>query len=132
MKWPLLAGVTAFCLAACGSVGLATVPQKIALSGSPNGVAVRASDGTVYLTDDTTNAIIASPDLSHFAAYASIPAVEGQRNSLSQIAVTADGQLFVERFGFGTASAIFNVDTTGRATLASNTNPARRRLGCLR
>ena len=58
-----------------------------------------------------------------------LPAAGGQRNGLSQIAIGADGDLFVERFGFGSASAIFRVDAAGHVTLTSDANPSRRRLG---
>ena len=39
------------------------------------------------------------------------------------------GDLFVERFGFGSASAVFRVDAAGHVTLTSDANPSRRRLG---
>jgi DNA-binding beta-propeller fold protein YncE len=129
MKRPLLACVTSLCLAACGSLGPGSAAQTITLAGAPNGVAVRVPEGTIYVTDDASNGIVASSDAAHFAPYATLPAAGGQRNSLSQIAIGADGDLFVERFGFGSASAIFRVDAAGHVTLASDANPSRRRLG---
>lgn len=127
----LLACVAALVLNGCGSVGPDAATQTITLPGSPNGVAVREPNGTVYVTDDTTNSILASSDGGRFAPYAKIPAVDGQRNGLSQIIARADGNLFVARFGFGTSGAIVRIDPAGRVALASNVNPDRRRLGLL-
>jgi glucose/arabinose dehydrogenase len=95
--------LASLCLAACGSIGSA--PRPVSLDGAPNGVAARRTDGTIYLTDDTSNAILASSDGERFSAFATIPAA-GERHSLSQIATGADGELFVERFGFGKSSAL--------------------------
>ena len=128
MKRPPLACLVSLCLAACGLPG-PSAPQTITLDGAPNGVAVRQADGTIYVTDDTSNAILASSDGVRFSTRATIPDTAGERHSLSQIATGAGSELFVERFGFGKSSAIFRVDAAGRVTLASNTHPERRRLG---
>ncbi|GAB5095853.1 hypothetical protein P9250_05240 [Caballeronia sp. LP006] len=126
----ILALVTAACTSGGGSV---SAPQTVQLSGSPNGVAVRASDGAVFVTDDKTNSIVmtsnldaASPD---FSLYARIPAQEGERGALSQIAFAPNGHLLVERFGFGKNSAVFDIAASGQVALAADANPSRRRLG---
>jgi hypothetical protein len=51
-------------LAGCGGDELAVAPQRIALSASPNGIAVRASDGAVFITDDQTSSVLSTPVLS--------------------------------------------------------------------
>ncbi|MFM0520165.1 MULTISPECIES: hypothetical protein [Caballeronia] len=123
-------------LAACGSVAPGTTAQKVPLAGTPNGVAVRDSDGAVFVTDDRTNGIvmtthIGDDDAPAFSVYARIPAAAGERTGLSQIAFAPNGHLLVEQFGFGTAAAVFDVAPSGQVALASDTNSARRRLGLL-
>ncbi|SAL13747.1 Virginiamycin B lyase [Caballeronia terrestris] len=129
MKGSLLACAVSLWLAGCGSPGPHGAAQSIALDGAPNGVAVRSSDGAIFVTDDAAGAIVVSRDAARFATYAAIPNDGAPRNSLSQIATGADGDLFVTRFGFGTASAIFRVDASGDVSLASGIHPERRRLG---
>ncbi|WP_244817836.1 hypothetical protein [Caballeronia sp. Lep1P3] len=135
MKWKALSAMFAVFLAACGTAQPSgdTKAARVPFSGMPNGVAVRASDGAVFVTDDKTNGIVmsanigaASPD---FSLYARIPAREGERTGLSEIAFAPDGHILAERFGFGAASAVFDVAPSGQVTLAADTNPARRRLG---
>ena len=118
-------------LAGCGGDELTVAPQRIAVDASPNGIAVRASDGAVFITDDQTSSVLSSPDAHAFAHYASVPTVAGQSNSLSQLSFTDNGTLMIERFGFGTASAVFSI--TGMDTIAALTgpDPARRRLGLI-
>ncbi|WP_207002986.1 hypothetical protein [Trinickia mobilis] len=108
--------------------GLAA-PQRIALDAHSNGVAVRPSDGAVFITDDRTNTVLSSADGVTFTPYAAIPVVAGQPNALSQLTFSRSGVLFAERFGYGTASAVFAI--TGRGALAAlgGPDPARRRLG---
>ncbi|WP_144063566.1 NHL repeat-containing protein [Caballeronia insecticola] len=127
-------------LAACGSVAPVSTALKVPLSvpfaGTPNGVAVRDSDGAVFVTDDRTNGIVTTShigddDAPAFSPYARIPAAEGERAGLSQIAFAPNGHLLVERFGFGSASAVFDVAPSGQVLLAADTHAARRRLGLL-
>jgi hypothetical protein len=118
-------------LAGCGGDNVTAVPQRIAVSASPNGIAVRPADGAVFITDDQTNGVLSSPDGRTFSHYASVPVVAGQSNSLSQLSFADAGALMIERFGFGTASAVFSI--TGADTIAalSGPDPARRRLGLI-
>lgn len=118
-------------LAACGGDEISVTPQRIAVSASPNGIAVRSTDGAVFITDDQTNSVLTSPDGHAFAHYAAVPTVAGQSNSLSQLSFADAGTLMLERFGFGTASAVFSI--TGVDTLAalSGPDPTRRRLGLI-
>ncbi|SAK80255.1 hypothetical protein AWB82_05270 [Caballeronia glebae] len=137
MKRRLMAAIaTTLFLAACGSVAPGAAVQNVPLAGTPNGVAVRESDGAVFVTDDRTNAIvmtthIGEDDAPAFSLYARIPAAEKERTSLSQIAFAPNGHLLVEQFGFGTSAAIYDVAPSGQVALASDTNSARRRLGLL-
>jgi DNA-binding beta-propeller fold protein YncE len=116
-------------LTGCATNGASAGAQHIAVDARPNGIAVRPADGTVFLTDDATGSILASADGHTFAHYASIPAGPSQGNSLSQLAFVAPQTLLAERFGFGSASAIFSVGGKDEVRALTGTNPARRRLG---
>ncbi|MFM0299466.1 hypothetical protein PQQ99_04980 [Paraburkholderia sediminicola] len=118
-------------LAGCGGDDVTAVPQRIAVSASPNGIAVRAADGAVFITDDQTNGVLSSPDGHTFSHYATVPVVAGQANSLSQLSFADAGTLMIERFGFGTASAVFGITGVDAITPLSGPDPARRRLGLI-
>ncbi|WP_109477302.1 hypothetical protein [Paraburkholderia sp. C35] len=114
----------------CASGGAAADMTPVALNGvRPNGIAVNAGDGAVYLTDDAKSSILRSADGRAFAPYTSIPQAPGQGISLSQLSFDREGNLLAVRFGFGSASAVFAVKGADSATLLSGPNPARRRLG---
>jgi glucose/arabinose dehydrogenase len=137
MKRRLLAAIaTTMFLSSCGSVPPGSTAQKVPLAGTPNGVAVRDSDGAVFVTDDRTNGIvmtshIGDEDAPAFSSYARIPAAAGERTGLSQIAFAPNGHLLVESFGFGATSAVFDIAPSGQVALASDVNSERRRLGLL-
>jgi DNA-binding beta-propeller fold protein YncE len=116
-------------LSACGSVQVAGAPQRIALDARPNSIAIRQSDGRIFITDDKTNGVLSSSDGRAFAPFAAIPVVAGQANALSQLTLADTGSLLVERFGFGTASAVFQVGADKSVSLLSGPDPTRRRLG---
>jgi DNA-binding beta-propeller fold protein YncE len=119
-----------FCIALAGCASIQTpVAKSVAVDARPNGIALRPADGALFITDDKTSAVLSSSDGKTFAPFASIPALEGQGVSLSQIAFTGSGSLLVERFGFGSASAIFDIHGSGPAVPISGLDPARRRLG---
>ncbi|MGF6726244.1 sugar lactone lactonase YvrE [Paraburkholderia sp. GAS41] len=115
-------------LVGCSTPAATLQPQKAAVDALPNGIAVRPSDNLVFITDDRTSSVLASTG-SAFTPYASIPVEAGQGKSLSQLTFARSGALLVERFGFGTASAIFEITSNGTAVALTGPNPARRRLG---
>ncbi|TKC91581.1 hypothetical protein FAZ69_03785 [Trinickia terrae] len=127
-------------LAACGGArsfgispqgvafGLAA-PRHIALDARANSVAVRPSDGAVFITDDRTNTVLSSANGVAFTPYAALPVVADQPNALSQLTFSPSAELFVARFGFGTAGAVFAVADRGTLYALSGPDPARRRLG---
>ncbi|WP_176057230.1 hypothetical protein [Paraburkholderia sp. BCC1876] len=118
-------------LAGCGGDNVTASPQRFAVSAAPNGIAVRAADGTVFITDDQTSSVLSSPDAHAFAHYASVPTVTGQANSLSQLSFADAGALMIERFGFGTASAVFSITGTDTIAALTGPDPTRRRLGLI-
>jgi hypothetical protein len=75
--------------------------------------------------------VLSSPDGRTFAHYASVPAVAGQSNSLSQLSFADASTLMIERFGFGTASAVFSITGVDAIAALSGPDPARRRLGLI-
>ena len=115
-------------LAGCCTPQTIIQAQKTAVEALPNGIAVRPADGALFITDDRTSSVLYSRG-GAFTPYAAIPAEAGQGKSLSQITFAQSGALLAERFGFGTASAIFEVSGNGAAVALSGPNPARRRLG---
>lgn len=114
----------------CSTPGSTAWPAKVALNALPNGIAVRPSDGTIFITDDRTSSVLSSNG-GEFKPYASIPVAVGQGKSLSQVSVTGSGELVVERFGFGTASAIFVIADNGTTSALTGLDGTRRRLGLL-
>jgi sugar lactone lactonase YvrE len=132
--WPSrawrLALAWTFCIALVGCASVQTPTAKsFAVDARPNGIALRPADGTLFITDDKTSAVLSSSDGKIFAPFASIPGVAGQGVSLSQIVFTSSGSLLVERFGFGSASAIFDIQGSNPAVPITGLDPARRRLG---
>ncbi|MFP3555349.1 hypothetical protein SB861_32220 [Paraburkholderia sp. SIMBA_049] len=125
----LIAGVIAQTFG-CASSSTATDATPVALEGvRPNGVAVDASDGAVYLTDDAKSSVLRSSDGHTFAPYASIPQPSDLGISLSQLTFDDARNLLAVRFGFGSASAVFDVKGADGAIMLAGPNPARRRLG---
>lgn len=116
-------------LAGCASHRQPGVPQRVALGASANAVAVRMSDGAVFITDDQTNSVLSSSDGRSFSHFATVPAVPGQPNGLSQLSFTDNGTLMIARFGFGTASAVFGITGADQVTAFTGPDPLRRRLG---
>jgi DNA-binding beta-propeller fold protein YncE len=132
----------AACLAAtlvgCSTGGSSFAPQRIALNALPNGIAVRPSDGALFLTDDTTNSVLFAADDRTFEHYAVLPTVPGQnRISLSQLLFADSKLLLVARFGFGVSGALVGLDARGpisqgnarRTAALDGPDPVRRRLG---
>ena len=115
-------------LVGCSTPEVTVQPQRAAVNALPNGIAVQPGDGAVFITDDRTSSVLSSTG-GAFTPYATIPVETGQGKSLSQLSFARSGTLFVERFGFGTASAIFEITGSGTASPLAGPNPARRRLG---
>lgn len=103
--------------------------SALALNARPNGVAVNADERAVDLTDDATSSVLRSLDGLTFAHYAPIPHVAGQGINLSQLTFDDQRNLLVERFGFGSASAVFSVSGPEGVAALTGPDPTRRRLG---
>jgi hypothetical protein len=116
-------------VAGCSVGGVPVEPQRIAVNAQPNGVAIRQADGAVFITDDLTHGVLSAADGRTFTPYAAIPTVPGQPASLSQLAFADAHTLLVERFGFGTASALFAVTSPETVVALPGPDPSRRRLG---
>ncbi|TDV37207.1 hypothetical protein C7405_103334 [Paraburkholderia caballeronis] len=116
-------------VAGCGSAPPRATSASIGVAAQPNGIAVRPGDGALFITDDRDNAVLWSSDHATFARYATVPAVPGQPNALSQPAFARQDTLLVARFGFGSAGALVSVSASGDASVLTGLVPQRRRLG---
>lgn len=116
-------------LSGCAAQKVAHVPHSVVVDARANGIVVRAEDAATFITDDTSNSVLVSKDGERFTRYASIDAVAGQANSLSQLSLGEGHTLFVARFGFGTAGGVFEIGEGGAVTALSGLDPTRRRLG---
>jgi len=129
-SWLLLAT-----LASCVSTpAVVTTPavialQRIAVDARPNGIAIRPTDGAVFIADDVSNTVLSSSDGKLFARYAALPVVAGQPNSVSQLAFANSGVLLVARFGFGTTGTVFEIPAIDTTRALAGLDPTRRRLG---
>jgi DNA-binding beta-propeller fold protein YncE len=119
----------AACLCSCAAQSASLAQQRVEVDARPNGIAVRPSDGAVFITDDRSNSILYSSDDRTFARYAALPVVAGQPNSLGEITFADSRTLLAARFGFGSAGALFEVAAPDSVALLNGPNPARRRLG---
>ena len=121
--------LAATAVAACVSPSVDVAPQRLVLNARPNGIAVRATDGTVFITDDLSNSVLSASEGQAFAHYVSIPTVAGQANSLSQLTFINANTLLIERFGYGSASAIFDSPAPDKVQALLGLDPSRHRLG---
>lgn len=127
----------AFMLGGCYSAGGASAlnaanpaPATIAIDAQANGIPVRPADGELFVTDDRTNAVLVAHDGRSFTPYATLPAVAGQANGLSQVSLMpGSGGLLIARFGFGTAGAVFGIAAADTTLPWTGIDPGRRRLG---
>lgn len=124
----LLVGALAIAVGGCQAVSH-TAPDRVEIDAQPNGIAIRATDNAIFVTDDRSNAILWSRDHAVFARYADVPVVPGQPNSLGQVVVMPSGELLVARFGFGETGALFISASSGDAQPLAGLAPERRRLG---
>ncbi|WP_321910953.1 hypothetical protein [Paraburkholderia sp. J11-2] len=127
LTWHALAA-TLLAIAGCHSAPF-SAPTRVDLNAQPNAIAVRPGDGALFITDDRSNDILWSSNQSDFRPYASLPAIAGQPNSLSQFVFLRPDALLAQRFGFGKTGALFVVSAAGDAHALSGPASGRRRLG---
>ena len=120
--------VAVITLSGCGTA-VPAASQRVEVDARANGIAIRPSDNTIFITDDKTNGVLSSANGKDFVPYATIPPVTGQPNSLSQLIVTDDGSLLVAQFGFGKTGAVLDINKDRSALALQGPDPARRRLG---
>jgi DNA-binding beta-propeller fold protein YncE len=124
-----LTAAAVIALSGCSPAQIVSAPQRVSLDARANDIAIRPADGTIFITDDKTNSVLSSADGKTFKPFAAIPVVTDQGNALSQVSIADGASLLVGRFGFGTASAVFEVEANGSVSPLSGTDPMRRRLG---
>lgn len=123
-------------LAGCGDDDDASAdrgPTTIALAADPNGVHWDAAENRLYLTDDTSNAILRwdGDGTTTFSSYAALPALQPPatptQTSLGGLTRTSGQRFYTTRFGFGNAGTAIEVDAPAARILAG-LDPARRRI----
>ncbi len=126
----LLSGLVG--LSACGG-GSDTVadrgPTTLPVSAALNGLFWDKGDTRLFLTDEAANAIRVWDGAKAFPQHAALPPAPASGGSLGQLTRTADGTLYVTRFGFGTDGAVVAVPKTGAAFNLGGTDSLRRRIG---
>jgi len=132
-RW-LLAGLasTFLALSACGggsSHGVDRGPTTLAISAKLNGLYWDKTEGKLYLTDDNTNSLRVWDGDKAFPTYAALTAAPASGATLGQLTRTADGTLYVTRFGFGTDGTVVAVPKGGSAADLAGLDAARRRIG---
>ncbi len=126
----LLSGLVG--LSACGGGSDPVVdrgPTTLPVSAALNGLFWDKGDARLFLTDETANAIRVWDGDKGFPLHAALPNAPASGASLGQLTRTADGTLYVTRFGFGTDGAVIAVPKTGAAVNLGGTDSLRRRIG---
>ena len=111
----------------------AFTPEVIDVQAEPNGLFYRADQGALYIADDDNNRILVRRDDGTLEVFAEIPNPSGDPGSdgLGDLDFSADGSLFVPRFGFGMVGlgAIFRVSADGTPNEIQGVNTEWRRVG---
>lgn len=130
-------GATALVLAACGGGGNSADrgPTNITLaSADSNGIYWDAAESRLYLTDDTTNAILTwdGDGRTTFSNYVNLPALlppaTATQVSIGELTRAANGTFYTTRFGFGNAGTVIAVSQARVATNLTGLDPVRRRI----
>lgn len=133
----LVAAATALVLTACGGGGSSVDrgPTNIPLaSADANGIFWDATERRLYLTDDTTNAILTwdGDFRTTFSNYATLPALlpgaTATQISIGGLTRVAGGTFYTTRFGFGNAGTVMAVSPARVATNLTGLAVNRRRI----
>lgn len=131
------AGATALVLAACGGGGSSADrgPTNITLaSADANGIYWDANESRLYLTDDTSNAILTwdGDGKTTFSNYVNLPALQppatNTQVSIGELTRTSNGTFYTTRFGFGNAGTVIAVSPGRVASNLTGLDPVRRRI----
>lgn len=118
-----------------GVVDLRPVPPppvrklSMPLSTDPNGLYWDAAAQTLYIADDDNNQILEWTDAGGVSVATKLPAAAAGGPGLGQLVITADGTIFVPRFGGGTAGDVVFVKKDGTMGVVPGLATDRRRIG---
>ena len=133
LRRALLVGMAsaAVALAACGGGGsdVDRGPTTLFVSAALNGLYWDKKESRLFLTDEGSNSVRVWSGGTQFENYAALPKAPDSGATLGQITRTADGTLYLTRFGFGTDGAVIAVPQSGNAYNLSGTDAKRRRIG---
>lgn len=122
----------AVALAACGGGSSSDVergPTTLSVDAALNGLYWDKSEQRLFVTDEKANTVRVWNGGTQFAQYANLPKAPDSGATLGQITRTANGTLYLTRFGFGTDGAVIAVPTSGDAYNLRGTDALRRRIG---
>jgi len=104
-------------------------PTTIPLDGDPNGLWWDVATNALLVADSGNNRILKWTDGGGVAKIADLPAAPQKNPGLGQLVKTADGRIFVTRFGSGTAGDVVYVSADGTTGTVPGLDPHRRRIG---
>ena len=122
----------AVALAACGGGDSSDVergPTTLSVDAALNGLYWDKSEQRLFVTDEKANTVRVWSGGTQFAQYANLPKAPDSGATLGQITRTANGTLYLTRFGFGTDGAVIAVPRSGEAYNLRGTDALRRRIG---
>lgn len=101
----------------------------INVAGTPNGLWWDANTQVLYISDDANNLLMRWTDSKGFIDNLSLPTVDPKVGGLGQVVVLNDQQIFVTRFGYGTAGTVLQAYAIGSSQAIQGIDPKLRRIG---
>ncbi|MDD2816942.1 MAG: hypothetical protein PHP00_14620 [Thiotrichaceae bacterium] len=101
----------------------------IAVAGTPNGLWWDANTQVLYISDDANNLLMRWTDSKGFIDALNLPTVDPKVGGLGQVVVLNDQQIFVTRFGYGTAGTVLQASAVGSSQAIQGIDPKLRRIG---
>jgi sugar lactone lactonase YvrE len=104
-------------------------PTTLPLDGDPNGLWWDGAADTLLIADSANNRILRWTDGGGIVKLADLPPAPQKNPGLGQLVKTPAGEVFVTRFGFGTAGDVVYVAADGSTGKVPGLDPQRRRIG---
>lgn len=104
-------------------------PRTLPIDGDPNGLFWDQAGQRLLVADDDGNRILQWTDQHGFELVQNLLASAGKGPGLGQLVMTADGTIFVTRFGHGTTGDVVRVPRASEPEIVPGLDPTRRRIG---
>lgn len=101
----------------------------LTVAGTPNGLWWDANTQVLYISDDANNLLMRWTDSKGFIDALNLPTVDPKVGGLGQVVVLNDQQIFVTRFGYGTAGTVLQASAVGSSQAIQGIDPKLRRIG---